>query len=33
MHDTAIQANPEVAFWKLPSIEFVMFYQIKNKSD
>ena len=32
MH-TAIQANPEVAFWKLPSIAFFMFCQIKNKSD
>ena len=33
MHVTAIQATPEVAFRKLPSIEFFMFYQIKNKSD
>ena len=28
---TAIQVNPEVAFRKLPSIEFFMFYQIKKK--
>ena len=33
IHVTAIQANPEVAIRKLPSIEFFIFYQIKNKSD
>ena len=32
MHVTAIQANPEVAFRKLPSIEFLMFYFIMSKS-
>ena len=26
MHVTAIQADPEVAFRKLPSAEFIMFY-------
>ena len=33
MHVTEIQANPEVAFGKLPSMDFFMFYQIENKSD
>ena len=30
---TAIQADPEVAFRKLPSKEFFMFYFIASKSD
>ena len=30
---TAIQADPEVAFRKLPSKEFLMFYFIASKSD
>ena len=30
---TAIQADPEVAFRKLPSKEFFMFYFITSKSD
>ena len=32
MQVTAIQANPEVTFRKLPSIEFFMFYFIMSKS-
>ena len=30
---TAIQADPEVAFRKLPNKEFFMFYFIGNKSE
>ena len=30
---TAIQADPEVAFLKLPNKEFFMFYFIASKSD
>ena len=30
---TAIQADPEVAFRKLPSKEFFMFYFIASKPD
>ena len=32
MHVTAIKANPEVTFRRLPSIEFFMFYFIMSKS-
>ena len=32
MHGPAIYADPEVAFRKLPNIEFFMFYFITSKS-